>query len=170
MYTPDASFDAVVNDALRAALTPAADVNELELGFVHLVQPLPLTDLLGILVRIDEKGRVMIPSALRDGQHDVVVTWLQRGRIGVFETGVFERRIKGFIQASNHVVVRLLMRDALQRRVDAKSRVALPRALLAKAFLAPGAQCVIERCGDHLEIWSPGDQLPAGYPSAAAVD
>ena len=109
---------------------------------------------------IDAKGRLIVPSRIRDELEDdrVVLTRYMNDCIALWSSegwGRFEQTLLtlGRSNRAARSVVRSLAASAHQDRVDRQGRIGVPQGLRAVAGIERDA--VVIGALDHVEIWSP---------------
>jgi MraZ protein len=108
---------------------------------------------------IDTKGRLIIPSRLREELGDVfAVTKGVDGCLLLYPEDAwneFARRLMELPAVSNskaRAIKRFFLGSALTAEFDKQGRISLPKPLLQHADIT--AEAVIVGMGDHAEIWS----------------
>jgi transcriptional regulator MraZ len=113
--------------------------------------------------RLDDKGRIVLPAALRDellGPGYVAVAdrclaiWTDEGYRAFTED--LRRRVREGAEIKP-VVLRKLAASTDRIRADSQGRITLPAALLDKAGIGsgPGTEVVVNGALDRIEIWAP---------------
>lgn len=108
--------------------------------------------------KLDEKGRVILPSKFRDDLGaGVVVTRGQDRCLYVFSTAEFERHHERIREApltnkDARAFLRMFLSAASAERPDAQSRITIPPALRTYANLE--RELVVTGVGAHAEIWN----------------
>jgi len=112
--------------------------------------------------RIDDKGRVVIPSKLRktlftQGVKNVYITRGLEACLFVFSETIWNvqtEKLKSlsFTKVDPRAFTRLFFSGAFQSKIDRQGRIVLPQNLSAYAGLKENI--VIIGAGDRLEIWS----------------
>lgn len=109
---------------------------------------------------IDSKGRLIVPSRLRDQlQNDeVVLTVWPEGCISIWSGEGWEQLQTQLLQqrrsdSKNRALVRSMSAQAHTDQVDRQGRITVPEHL--RGFAAITRDCVVVGVLDHGEIWSP---------------
>lgn len=112
--------------------------------------------------KIDDKGRIVIPSKLRKGlfESKIYSVFLTRGlenSLFVFPERMWEshtEKLKSlpFTKGDPRAFTRLFFSGAYQSKIDRQGRIVLPQNLALHAGLKENV--VIIGAGDRLEIWS----------------
>ncbi len=123
--------------------------------------------------KIDEKGRIVIPSRLRKSlsQKHIKTVFITRGLencLFVFPSDVWNHqteRLKTlpFTKGDPRAFTRLFFSSAYESKIDKQGRIALPQQLGDYAGLVENV--VIIGVGDRLEIWA--EDRWAAYSSQA---
>ena len=109
--------------------------------------------------KVDVKGRVFIPSKLRDslGRNVVVTLSLDSGYLSVYTDARF-RKIREQFEALNSMdprvrrVMRLIVGEALPCDVDSQGRISISDELWDHIGAKPGEEVSIINIGDKLDI------------------
>jgi MraZ protein len=120
---------------------------------------------------IDSKGRLIVPSRLRDelGDDKVVLTKYMNGCIAMWSApgwADLEAKLLQLGRSDSHArsVIRTLAASAHQDEVDRQGRISVPSNLREHAGIA--RDCVVIGALDHGEIWEParweGEQVEQG--------
>lgn len=112
--------------------------------------------------KIDDKGRVVIPSRLRKEfqLHDVKNVFITRGLencLFVFPANIWNEQTEKlknlpFTKGDPRAFTRLFFSGAFESKIDRQGRILLPQNLSSFAGLVD--DIVIIGVGDRLEIWS----------------
>jgi MraZ protein len=109
--------------------------------------------------KIDDKGRVFIPSKLREslGRHVVVTLCLDNGYLSVYTDDRF-RRIREQFEELNSMdskvrrVMRLIVGEALSCEIDSQGRISVSSELWEHIGVHQGDEVSIINIGDKLDI------------------
>lgn len=107
---------------------------------------------------LDEKGRMIMPSKLRQKLGDtVVVTRGYDGCISVYTLDGWKKiyeKLQTYptTKKDARIYVRMLTAKASECDLDKQGRINIPTGLIEEADL--GKECVIVGVVDHIEIWS----------------
>jgi transcriptional regulator MraZ len=115
--------------------------------------------------KLDDKGRIVLPAALRDELHGLgyvavadrcLAIWTDEG-FRLFTEDLRRRVREGEERTIKPVVLRKLAASTDRIRADSQGRVTLPAALLLKAGIGsgPGTEVVVNGALDRIEIWAP---------------
>ena len=121
-------------------------------------------------LKLDEKGRFIIPAKLRDQfASGLVITKGQENCLYVFSTEEFNAqyeklRLAPLTNGNSREYLRVLLAGASQDQPDKQSRVNIPAHLRAWANL--DKDLVINGAGNHAEIWNQTDWI--AYEQKAA--
>ncbi|NLW89758.1 MAG: hypothetical protein GXY43_08610 [Clostridiaceae bacterium] len=109
--------------------------------------------------KIDVKGRVFLPSKLRDtlGRNVVVTLSLDEGFLSVYTDSRFRRIREQFEQLNSmdpkvRRVTRLIVGEALSCDVDAQGRISVSSELWDHIGVKPGEEVCIVNIGDKLDL------------------
>ena len=119
--------------------------------------------------KLDDKGRIALPAALRDELQGLGYVTVTDDNVSIFTEAGFdafaedvERRVVERGQVPR-VVLRKLFADSQRIRADSQGRITLPAELLDKAGIGSGTgtEVIVNGAKDRIEIWSPTtwDQL-----------
>lgn len=109
---------------------------------------------------IDSKGRLIVPSRLRDqfGENEVFLTVWPEGCISIWSGEGWERLNNQLqelrrTEPNSRKVVRQIYTQGHWDSVDKQGRITVPQHL--KEFAGIDRDVVIAGNGDHVEMWSP---------------
>jgi MraZ protein len=113
--------------------------------------------------KLDDKGRIALPAALRDELQGLGYVTVADDNVSIFTEDAFrefkdelEREVKerGGVP---RVVLRKLFAATQRLRADTQGRVTLPSELLDAAGIGSGAgtEVVVNGANDRIEIWAP---------------
>lgn len=112
--------------------------------------------------KLDDKGRLVLPSAFRDelAHTKLILALGDHGEIGVWPDGDFDKRSKQIAEReydseADARAYRRFMSNASDARIDAQFRIAVPESLRRKAgFEGVGSKdAVVIGVGNRVEIW-----------------
>lgn len=106
---------------------------------------------------IDEKGRIIIPSKLREGlKDDFIITRGLDGCLFIYPKCEWDNVINKYKELPNTIEKRQFMRIFLSGastcEFDKQGRINVPKSLVLYAKLEK--DCIIIGVDDHLELWS----------------
>ncbi|MFN2389121.1 MAG: division/cell wall cluster transcriptional repressor MraZ [Actinomycetota bacterium] len=109
---------------------------------------------------IDAKGRLIVPSRLRDelGKTVVLSRWMDRC-VAMWSEDLWDEKVAGPLIAERNSApnkrkaARLIAASAHTDEVDSQGRITVPSSL--REFAALGREVVIVGSFDHAEIWPP---------------
>ena len=116
--------------------------------------------------KVDDKGRLMIPSKLRTllASPSVVLTKGIDGKcLSLFSPAAFEKTVSSAIEGSDGMqfyskvarqFTRLFIAPSQTLDFDANGRINLPSSLRSHAQLSPKSEAVILGMGSYIEIWN----------------
>lgn len=115
--------------------------------------------------KLDDKGRIVLPAAMRDELLGLAYATVADRCIAIFTEEGFEdftqrlqRKVReGERPEVNPLVLRRLAASTDRLRADTQGRITLPAKLLDKAGIGagPGTEVVVNGALDRIEIWAP---------------
>lgn len=106
---------------------------------------------------IDEKGRIIIPSKLRDGlNNDFIITRGLDGCLSIYPKIEWEKLINKYKELPNTIekrhFLRIFLSGASTGEYDKQFRINIPKPLIEYGKL--DKDCIFIGVDDHIELWS----------------